>query len=61
MILKQYDEVIEDCDKALALDDKSTKGYRRKALACMNVLRFEESLANFKKCLAIEKDQATQR
>ena len=61
IILKQYDEVIEDCDKALFLDDKSTKAYRRKANACMNLLRFDEALANYKKFLAIEKDLTTQR
>ena len=53
--------MIEDCDKALSLDDKSTKAYRRKALACMNLVRFDEAINNFKKFLALEKDQTTQR
>jgi tetratricopeptide (TPR) repeat protein len=55
--LKNYHKTIEDCDRAINIDANFAKAYRRKALAQMNLLNFDDALTNYKKALAVDKDQ----
>ena len=40
----KFDLVVEDCDKALALDSKYVKALNRRATALENLSRYEEAL-----------------
>lgn len=59
LALKNYARTIEDCDRAISIDPNFAKAHRRRALALMNQLKFEESLNSFKKAVALDKDQTT--
>jgi len=52
---------IEDCNKALQIDPNFAKALRRRALAYMNQLKFEQSVNDFKKALLADKDLTIQR
>lgn len=55
--LKNFQKTIEDCDRAISIDPNFAKAHRRRALALMNLLKFEESLNSFKKAVTLDKDQ----
>ena len=40
----QYEKVVEDCDKALALDKKYVKALNRRATALEALERYQDSL-----------------
>lgn len=52
--LKKYDEAMEHCHSALAIDPKSIKSLYRLGLCCMNRGQFEHAEKYFRKVLSIE-------
>jgi len=54
--LKEYNQVIEVCKKALELDDKNEKGLFRMAQAYFGNNDFEEAIKYFNKVLEVNKD-----
>lgn len=45
----------------MKIDPNQAKALRRRALAYMNLLKFDESIVDFKKALTVDKDLTIQR
>jgi len=54
--LREYNKVIEHCNKALEIDKRNVKAYYRRALAYFNKVDWEAAGADFKKALELEPD-----
>jgi FK506-binding protein 4/5 len=54
--LKEYNQVIEVCKKALELDDKNEKGLFRMAQAYFGNNDYDEAINYFNKVLEVNKD-----
>lgn len=55
----RYEKVVEDCDKALALDKKYVKALNRRATALEALERYEEALRGTYSFLLCDKDHLT--
>ncbi|ETW76674.1 mitochondrial outer membrane translocase receptor, subunit TOM70 [Heterobasidion irregulare TC 32-1] len=53
----KFDLVVEDCDKALALDSKYVKALNRRATALENLSRYEEALRDYTAATILDKFQ----
>ncbi|KAA8491160.1 Small glutamine-rich tetratricopeptide repeat-containing protein beta [Porphyridium purpureum] len=54
---KKYADSLKDAEKAIALDAKWWKAYKRKAMALCHLKRFDDAIAAFEAGLAIAKDE----
>ncbi len=55
--MKQYPECIAQCHKSIQLSPSYVKPMKKKAVALVQLLRFEEALASLKKAYVVEKTQ----
>lgn len=56
--LKQYEQVIQDCDKALALNAKAPMAYHNRGAAYWQLKHYQTALQNFDQALALKQDFA---
>lgn len=56
LTLKQYYQALDDCNKAIELDDKYCKAYFRRGKALRGLFRFSLALKDFNRVLTFEPD-----
>ena len=52
--LKEYEEAIRHCDKAIAVDEKTAKAYYFKSQALAATNELEKAVDAMKKCIRIQ-------
>lgn len=58
---ENYGSVLKDCSKALTLNERSSKGYYRSAVALLALERLDEALDCCDRCLAFNDDNKSVR
>ncbi|KAK6166594.1 hypothetical protein SNE40_023249 [Patella caerulea] len=59
--LKKYEESVEDCTKAIELDESYVKAFSRRARSYMELERFEDAVRDYEKIFSLEKTRENKK